>query len=1184
MKKRIEQLLNGVFEYEAPEMLISEKKIEAVIRKGAVFRGGFSIESGEQRRMKGFIYSSSPRMAYEPSDFDGISEKVVYELDTAGMDEGDVLDGAFTICSELGEHHIPYHIEIARNVVKTSTEVIGSLEDFEKLAREDFQKAYPIFVSQGFRKMLAEKAPQWLPMYEGLTVQASGYSGMEEFLVGIHAKKELSLSLEKKEARFENVSQPQQECVAITKDGWGFQKLAICTDADFLCAEHAAVTTEEFIGSSYRLNYLMVPEKLHGGKNYGRITIRSPFQTLVYEVTAVRSTRSETSLKRREQKFIIKSLMEQYIDFRLHRKSLSEWISGSQAELEKYRNAGGTEPMLELYRAHLSFAAGKTEEACVILTEFEGERGRMARPEVQGYYLYLTTFYNKDREYIDYVEEKLSELFGQDRENWRLQWFLLYLQERLIAHPSEKLDAIRMQFVYGCRSRIMYLEAYQIIAKCPLLLKKFGEFELSLLRFICREDLLNEEIILQVGDLAGRHKKYSPELYAILKQCYEKNPSEGLIGDICGLLIKGNKVDEESFFWYEKAVKSELRITGLYEYYMNSRKPDLKKSMPQMVKMYFAYNNTLSYRKKALLYANVIENRDDDARAFQSYRPIIEKFMVDQLAAGHINRELALIYRTFLNSSVLTRRMAEHLAGVVFTCEVRCEYPKARYVVVTHRQLEEEQKIAFSGKRAMIQLYTEDYQIFIEDDRGNRSSASIPYKVERLLEDEELLTLCRSQAPECPEILLHACGTADREHPVTEENVRDFCLLLEVGGLREDYRAVVRQEILDFYYENPNSPSLYDFLHDIDRKEFVQTDKRKLLGLLISEGMSREAFELVEVYGPEKADAGSLVRMCSRMVLNREFEADEMLLAVCWHCFTQDKYDETVLSYLVKFFDGPVEQMKRLWRAGKEFELDTYGLEEKILLVLVFTRQGAEGTEEIFDSYRKNLGKSRLMAAYVIYRAYDYFVRKAPVGEAVFAYIENGCKKEKMTYEVCRLALLRRYAAATSLTEEQQKLAQRLLEEFHYQGMQFAFYKEFDTAMLRPFQLQDKSYVEYRADPGASVTITWRMGETKEDKGKELSEIMKNVYEGVFVKEFTLFYGETVRFRIQEEYDGAKRETEWQTLSWDERGGTEGDSCYDLINRMAKALEEKDGKTARNVMQLYLEQECLAEHIFPNNE
>ena len=57
--------------------------------------------------MKGFLYSSSPRMGFEPATFAGISAKIFYEADTAGMEEGDVLKGTFTICSSIGEYRLP---------------------------------------------------------------------------------------------------------------------------------------------------------------------------------------------------------------------------------------------------------------------------------------------------------------------------------------------------------------------------------------------------------------------------------------------------------------------------------------------------------------------------------------------------------------------------------------------------------------------------------------------------------------------------------------------------------------------------------------------------------------------------------------------------------------------------------------------------------------------------------------------------------------------------------------------------------------------------------------------------------------------------------------------------------------------------------------------------------------------
>ena len=257
MKRRIEQLLNGIFEYEAPRLVVSQEEIRAVLRKGRTFRGEFRVESADKRKVKGFIYADSPRMAYEPSDFNGISEKIVYESDITGMEEGDVLEGAFTVCSDLGEYRIPYHIEIARSMVKTSAEVIDSLEDFQKLAREDFQKAYPVFVSEGFRNMLERQKPEWIPLYEGLRTQASGYADMEEFLVGIHAKDVVNLTLEKPDAYFEGLGQTQKESAVLSKDGWGFQKLDICTDAEFLEVERPVVTTDEFIGSTYRLDYLI---------------------------------------------------------------------------------------------------------------------------------------------------------------------------------------------------------------------------------------------------------------------------------------------------------------------------------------------------------------------------------------------------------------------------------------------------------------------------------------------------------------------------------------------------------------------------------------------------------------------------------------------------------------------------------------------------------------------------------------------------------------------------------------------------------------------------------------------------------------------------------------------------------------------------------------------------------------
>ena len=134
--------------------------------------------------------------------------------------------------------------------------------------------------------------------------------------------------------------------------------------------------------------------------------------------------------------------------------------------------------------------------------------------------------------------------------------------------------------------------------------------------------------------------------------------------------------------------------------------------------------------------------------------------------------------------------------------------------------------------------------------------------------------------------------------------------------------------------------------------------------------MSREAFSLTGIYGPEKVNLLSLVSLCHRMVLTMEYGEDEMLLALCHYCFVHENMTRVILAYLLRYYDGPVERMKELWQAGKDFEANTFVLEEKILVMVMFTRSGAENTEEIFDSYRKALGRKMLLQAYVMYRAY----------------------------------------------------------------------------------------------------------------------------------------------------------------------------------------------------------------------
>ena len=58
MRRRLEQLLNGRFEYEVPHLLLSETEVALTLDEGQNFRGELNIGAEDGRRVKQIIRES----------------------------------------------------------------------------------------------------------------------------------------------------------------------------------------------------------------------------------------------------------------------------------------------------------------------------------------------------------------------------------------------------------------------------------------------------------------------------------------------------------------------------------------------------------------------------------------------------------------------------------------------------------------------------------------------------------------------------------------------------------------------------------------------------------------------------------------------------------------------------------------------------------------------------------------------------------------------------------------------------------------------------------------------------------------------------------------------------------------------------------------------------------------------
>lgn len=1178
MKKRIAELLNEKFEYEPEKLQLSVEKIEGAIAADRPFHGKFSAEASGGRPAQGFVYSTNARVTCVPEVFAGRKETFRFRADPAGLKDGEILEGAFVICADSGEYTLPYRLQAAEQRREETEPVRMTLEEFAQLAKEDFSRAYVLFASLQFAELVRQWGPNCQTLYEGLQGTTAAYRGMEQFLVGLGQKEPITVSMASDHLFLKNPDDGEREELLLTKNTWGFAPLLISCDAPFLAIERQKITTEEFVGSTYHIGFVIHKDRLHAGRNFARITVlaESREQSCVVEVLNAPHPSAERSSLRKRQEIL--QLLHAYIDYRAGRNGVREWSGISLTCLDNLRRAGGEHIFYDLYRTYILFTAGESVEAEMLLGGIPARKKELAEAQWQGFYLYLTTFENQKKEYQEYVQTKIQELFLANQENWMLQWLMLKVNDGMFRSDSERLDALRRQYTCGCHSPVMYLEGWELLKKEPLLLRSLEAFEIHILAFLCKENLLDREICGQAAQIALRHASGSPLLLDVLCRCFAAYPSKNLLTAICSLLMKGHKTGSQYAKWYALGVRQDIRLAGLYEYYAQSAQDLNVQELPQAVRMYFSYNNTLGSAKKAALYANIIRNRAKDTETFETYRKAMELFMEAQLLEGRISEDLALIYEALLTPYVLNERMADGLSRALFTYEITCENPRIRHVIAVHRQLRLEQRVQLVNGKACVQIYSPDCRILLEDRDGVRLADPSLALHRRLLDRPSLEDYCREQVPLPEGMLLYDCCSMSEDMEVTEKNAGELVRFMTLSQLRGSSRRRTQEKLLLYYSGHPRDGYLPEYLSLADFDELAGSHMQELSELLVSEGMCEQAYALAGKYGAEHMAPHTLVRLCSSRIDETEQEEDAVLLALCAKCFFDGVYDEQVLRYLLRYYEGPAKRMKAIWKAGQGFLMEDYSIEEKILVTVLYTRQDMDQTEPIFDSYCRKAGNIRICRAYVIWMSYCYFVREMPVDKSVFTYIEQHIIGEINAPQICQLALLRYYTLAEKLGAGQQKWQQYLLEKYTGKGMYFRFFRKLPERLLRHFHMHDKYVVEYRTDPENHVTLYYRLNDQKEQ-----AVSMQNVYEGIFVHAFTLFYEDKLEWYLEIEGKNGKTQTGHQKMVCSRRSHRGHTGRYELINRMAEAIQRQDKKQLLEIREQYIGQQYLVDELFEIN-
>lgn len=1178
MRARIGQIAAGRFNGTKPILAFSEETIDLSVIEGRSEAGSFVIESTNQIKICGIVYSTNPRMECLNPHFEGEKVRIRYQFNSKGLTEGDTCEGKFVIVCNQIEYSLSFCAGITRLYAEASTGAVKSLDDFTRLAASNWDEAYHLFYNRNFLNTIPYDNVYERLTYEGFACARPSGQNMEEFLIGVNKKQPVSISVDKSEEIFMASKEPQSGCFTITKDNWGYTEIRLRTDCEFIKLSKPVLTLDDFIGKTYLYEYIIDASAMHAGRNFGRIYIDGVYQSFTIDITAgVRDDDGSISdiAVTKDIKECMVGIMELYTSFRLKRIVTGVWANETISILNHLHALMPDEHMYELMKAQAFIINRQRQEAKWILDDFKHSNPDKKAP-IWGYYLYLMTLLEREPSYVDNMTHEVELIFYENPDSVLLFWVLLFLRDQYFDDSAGKLKDIKYWVLRGCSSPYLYIEAYYLISQDPYLIKELSVFELRILSWAVKEKALTKELagaIFEAVDLAGG---FDNRVYELLTAAYEICPEAEYVGIICSYLIKGHKNDTCFHKWFELGIENKLRLTGLYESYLITMDDRQISPVPKIIQMYFSFDNKLPYRKLAVLYNNIIAAKETEPEVYHKYRKAMGRFAMDQAQLRHIDDNLAVLYEDMLELGFINEELSAAFSDIIYTHKLIVFDKRIVRAIIYQNEMKEPQIVPVTDQCAYFELFSNDYVILFEDSRGYRYVKSISYRLQRLMDAEKYLDRCISLSPDRPQYIVSHFKHVRDYSDFTKNDLKLFKPVFYSESFSDSYKAVMGYRILKYCQLHDYEDYVRPFLQSINF-DTLQKDARKyLIDMLVSNRLYEKAYDMAMEYGIDMLAAASKVVLCEN-ALKVQHADDDFMVQLAISAFKTGKYSDLVLKYLCENYTGPTDELINLWHAADKFSISSMKLDERILEQGIYTQIEPEKISDIFMEYYKRAGNEKLILAYISLVAHGYLHSGGCKADFIFDIIEKRFIGNRTLNDACQLALLKHFAEKTDITQAELEIEDTLLKYYIYNNMYFDFFARLDYRLLEKYFLYDKAFLQYESTPGAHVVLHY----SRDEDGEEFnSEDMVEMYDGIYVKTFVIFFGELIRYYITEEHDNSIEVKESNRLTCNNIPGDNDHSRYNLINEMIISDTLSDETTLKSNIDEYKRLDAATKQLF----
>lgn len=1169
MKERINRLARGIIDYEKPEMSWQPEMAEETVRAGSASAREIFVTSRNRMNVKGFVYSSNPRvrLTQENHSFGGLRCHIPYEVDTSYLKPGSRIEGRFSLVTNCGEIEIPYEFTVDSGAPGEKIASLLTAQDFFKVAARDQETAlrlldYEDFVRAPFMQDLHVRA-----LYDGLrNNHGSRQNFMEEFLIGLGVKKPIRLMTDNKKRTYAGLESRTEDTIVIRRDSWGYVYLEAETDGDFLYLPKKNATQADFTDDAFRLPFVILPEQLHAGKNFGAIRIHS---TLLETVIPIEVTAGKAADPKK------RAFLQQLCDYITERIEIAAGAgvdvhtTGRMARnLEKMRQCGMPAELDEFLTLDKDILAGKKlpEERLNWLHAHKFGTDHVSGAGSAGDQIAALLAGSGPDLSLEGGEP--SEDAWQDSELGRIG--LTYLEEL---------------FLRGSRSPFLYRAALGTFERDPQELRNADLFEILTLNYGVRKQKVSRELALRAAEVFGSMRNYQPVAVRVLMALYDRYQEEDILTAVCALLIRGEKRDSRYFPWYERGIKAGVSLTRLYEYYLYALPKGYRGLLPEKVLVYFSLSRDLDVPSREKLYSNVLTYGDKDSPLYAEFTPLMEQFALDELFKGRINSRLAVIYRSMIYREQIDETLAKTLPSILRAVRVSCRAPEIKYVVVVHEELMEEDAYPLENGHAYIPLFSERDVLLLQDEYGNRYVSIKCDKTPAMTDVDPLVDTCFEIYPAHPLLLVNACYEAAKKETITEEDAENLARAEKTMKLHPLFRGKVLAALLRYYADKQDKSGLTDseaaYLENLDREQMDGEQRVSVCTVLIERGEYQSAWEMYSRYYLTGIKPEKLKELASHSILDSLFAEDRLMLDLAFRLLKAGEADSVILDYLAEHYNGTTEDMYTVFTAAVRDHVEMYDLEERLVAQMLFTGNTAR-LDVVFEQYAASGQTSEnVVRAYFTVRCEEYFFNGREATDKVFAYlervIETAQDRDRLP-DIYLIALSKYYSTLPDLSGPRRELCQSIVDILIRSGKVFAYFKDLARFIIIPGNILDKEIIEYHGSKNRVPYLKVRILPEEEEFH---DEVMRQVYYGVYVHEKVLFEGEIMEYRIEEDDGNGGRKTVGSgSVSCREVRTRAPGNRFACLNEMSLALDMKNDSDLWDRMVEYLKKEAAVAELF----